>query len=58
MLPLLILVSVGMGLVGLAAFVWALGHDQFEDLEGAASRVLYTDPRRDTPPPQKEHGHG
>ena len=32
-----------MGLLGLAAFLWALKSDQFEDLEGAANRALFDD---------------
>lgn len=36
----LIPLSIGMGLIGLGAFVWALRHDQFDDPEGNASRVL------------------
>lgn len=32
-----------LGLLGLAAFLWALKSDQFEDLEGAANRVLFDD---------------
>ncbi|MGP1358863.1 cbb3-type cytochrome oxidase assembly protein CcoS [Roseicyclus sp.] len=39
-LGLLIAVSVGMGLVGVGAFVWALRDGQFEDMEGAAHRIL------------------
>lgn len=39
-LLLLIPLSIGMGLVGLGAFVWALRHDQFEDPDGNAARVL------------------
>lgn len=57
-LPVLIIVSVAMGLVGLAAFVWALGHDQFEDLDGAASRVLFTDARAERLPHPDGHGSG
>ncbi len=33
-----------LGLVGLAAFLWALKSGQFEDLEGAAYRILEDDP--------------
>jgi cbb3-type cytochrome oxidase maturation protein len=33
-----------LGLLGLAAFVWALRSGQYEDLEGAASRILFDDP--------------
>lgn len=32
-----------MGLVGLAAFIWALRSGQFDDLEGAAYRALEDD---------------
>ena len=33
-----------LGLLGLAAFAWALRSGQYEDLDGAASRVLFDDP--------------
>ncbi len=36
----LIPVALFLGLLGLAAFVWALRSGQFEDLDGAAQRVL------------------
>lgn len=39
-LALLIPASVVLGLVGLAAFLWLLRHDQFEDPEGQAARIL------------------
>jgi len=29
-----------MGAIGLAAFLWSLRADQYDDLEGAAQRVL------------------
>lgn len=32
-----------LGLLGLAAFLWALKSNQFEDLEGAANRALFDD---------------
>jgi len=32
-----------LGLVGLAAFLWALRSGQFEDLDGAALRILNDD---------------
>jgi cbb3-type cytochrome oxidase maturation protein len=32
-----------LGLVGLAAFVWALRAGQFDDLDGAAHRILIDD---------------
>ena len=39
----LIPLSIGMGSLGLGAFVWALKNDQFEDPDGNASRVLMND---------------
>lgn len=32
-----------LGLLGLGAFLWALKSGQFEDLQGAAERILYDD---------------
>ena len=49
-LLVLIPVSLGMGLVGLCAFFWAMRNDQFDDPEGNASRVLIAeDHPKDTP---------
>ena len=42
-LAILIPVALGMGLFGLAAFVWALDRGQFTDLDGAAARILIDD---------------
>ncbi|WP_298368579.1 cbb3-type cytochrome oxidase assembly protein CcoS [Azospirillum sp.] len=40
-----------LGGLGLAAFLWALKSGQFEDLDGAANRILFDD---DAPlPPSK-----
>jgi cbb3-type cytochrome oxidase maturation protein len=39
-LALLIPVALGLGLLGLAAFFWAMRSSQYEDLDGAAHRVL------------------
>lgn len=36
----LVPLALGLGLVGLGAFVWAMKTGQFDDLEGAAHRVL------------------
>ncbi|MDZ4137190.1 MAG: cbb3-type cytochrome oxidase assembly protein CcoS [Paracoccaceae bacterium] len=50
----LIPISIGLGLTGLGAFFWALRHDQYDDLEGAAARILVAPdtpaPTRPTPP--------
>ncbi len=32
-----------LGLIGLIAFMWALKSGQFEDLDGAAERILFDD---------------
>lgn len=39
-LLLLIPVALFLGLLGLGAFLWALRSGQFEDLDGAARRIL------------------
>ncbi|MXU65578.1 cbb3-type cytochrome oxidase assembly protein CcoS [Rhodobacteraceae bacterium KN286] len=39
-LALLIPVSLGLGLLGLAAFFWSLRADQYDDPEGQAHRIL------------------
>ena len=36
----LILIALGMGLAGLAAFLWSIRNGQYDDLDGAAERVL------------------
>jgi cbb3-type cytochrome oxidase maturation protein len=46
-LVILIPIALGLGLLGLGAFLWALKSGQFEDLDGAAWRVLMDD---DLPP--------
>lgn len=45
-LVILVPVALGLGLVGLAAFFWSLRHEQFDDMDGAALRILIDD---DTP---------
>lgn len=40
MLGILIPVSLGLGGIGLAAFIWALRHRQYEDPEGDSQRIL------------------
>lgn len=39
-LAILIPVAVGLGLLGLLGFLWAQKSGQFEDLDGAAQRIL------------------
>ncbi|MFZ2620824.1 MAG: cbb3-type cytochrome oxidase assembly protein CcoS [Alphaproteobacteria bacterium] len=47
-LVLLIPIAIFLGLLGLGAFLWALKTGQFDDLEGAAQRIL-----DDAPSPKK-----
>jgi len=42
-LMVLIPVALFLGLLGLAAFLWALKSGQFDDLDGAAHRILFDD---------------
>ena len=39
----LIPVALFLGLIGLVAFLWAMKSGQFEDLDGAAHRILFDD---------------
>jgi cbb3-type cytochrome oxidase maturation protein len=49
-LLILIPAALGLGLIGLAGFLWALRSGQFDDLDGAAHRILFDDD--DRPPPR------
>ncbi|MBX3518657.1 MAG: cbb3-type cytochrome oxidase assembly protein CcoS [Xanthobacteraceae bacterium] len=42
-LLILVPLALGLGLLGLAAFLWSVKSGQYEDLEGAAYRVLRDD---------------
>ena len=46
-LLILIPAALALGAVGLGAFLWSLRSGQFDDLDGAAVRIL-----SDDPPPQ------
>jgi cbb3-type cytochrome oxidase maturation protein len=39
----LIPIALSLGLIGLAAFMWSLRSGQYEDMDGAALRVLSDD---------------
>ena len=49
MLIYLIPIALFLGLLGLAGFLWALRSGQFEDLDGAAHRVLFDDSEPKSP---------
>ena len=51
LLPLALL----MGLSGLGAFFWALKRGQFDDMEGAANRILIDDDDRPFVAPVARH---
>jgi cbb3-type cytochrome oxidase maturation protein len=59
----LIPIALGLGLLGLLAFLWALRSGQFEDLDGAANRILFDEEEsqsavRKAPPGRRNDGHG
>jgi cbb3-type cytochrome oxidase maturation protein len=56
-LILLVPVSLGLGLLGLLAFVWTLRHRQYEDPKGDAARIL-SDRFDDRPAPDREARQG
>jgi cbb3-type cytochrome oxidase maturation protein len=37
----LIPIAIGLGLIGLTSFMWTLKNGQYDDLEGAAARILF-----------------
>jgi cbb3-type cytochrome oxidase maturation protein len=39
----LIPIALFLGLLGLGAFIWAMRSGQFDDLDGAAERILFDD---------------
>jgi cbb3-type cytochrome oxidase maturation protein len=39
-LAFLIPIALGMGLLGLLAFLWSMREGQYDDMDGAASRIL------------------
>ena len=41
----LIPAALALGAIGLAAFLWSLRNGQFDDLDGAASRILVDEDR-------------
>ena len=49
LLVFLIPVALGMGLLGLAAFLWSMRSGQYDDLDGAAERILLDEDARSIP---------
>lgn len=52
-LVFLVPAALGLGLLGLALFLWTLRSRQYDDLDGAASRILFDDV-----PPQQPRQEG
>jgi len=53
MTPILYLIGLSLllGGGGLALFLWASRSGQYDDMDGAANRILFDDPPGETPPP-------
>ncbi|MCC6719825.1 MAG: cbb3-type cytochrome oxidase assembly protein CcoS [Acetobacteraceae bacterium] len=53
----LIPISIGLGAIGLGSFIWCINNDQYDDVDGAAQRILFQD---DTCPDLNNgpRGHG
>lgn len=48
LLIFLIPVALGLGFLGLVAFLWSMRSGQYEDLDGAAQRILLEDEIEDS----------
>lgn len=53
-LILLVPVTLGLGLIGLLAYYWAVGKRQFDDLETPAYRILFDEDQQN----EKEKSNG
>jgi cbb3-type cytochrome oxidase maturation protein len=56
-LAILIPAALLLGGIGLAAFLWSLRSGQYDDLDGAALRIL-DDKRDKAPPPDRAKAEG
>ena len=52
----LIPVALGLGLAGLASFMWTMKSGQYDDLEGAAERILFEGDEGPLNPPTSPEG--
>ncbi len=50
----LVPMALGLGLMGLTAFMWSLRSGQYEDMEGAGLRILSDDDLRGDDPAKKD----
>lgn len=51
----LIPLALALGVVALAAFMWSLRSGQYEDLDGAAERILFDDDEGNDEAPKPHH---
>jgi cbb3-type cytochrome oxidase maturation protein len=51
----LVPIALVLGAAGLGAFMWSLKSGQYEDLDGAAERILFDDDDRPAPPEPATH---
>ena len=49
----LLVISLALGAGGLWFFLWSLRSGQYDDMEGAANRILFDDDRLATPTPAR-----
>jgi cbb3-type cytochrome oxidase maturation protein len=49
-LVILVPIALVLSLIGLSAFIWSVSHAQYEDLDGAAVRILLDDKQPDDAP--------
>jgi cbb3-type cytochrome oxidase maturation protein len=52
----LLAVSLTLGAAGLGFFLWSLRSGQYDDLDGAANRILFDDPARQPRLPPRSAG--
>ena len=52
----LVPIALGLGLAGLAAFMWCLKSGQYDDLDGAAERILLDDDDKPIVTPKSDRG--
>ena len=52
----LIPIALFLGLLGLAAFLWSLRSGQYDELDGAAERILFDDDEDGDEPPPRGRG--
>ncbi len=56
-LGFLIPVAIGLGLLGLTGFFWAMRSGQFDDMDGAANRILTEDDELHRTDPEQAGQH-